>query len=90
MDEEQRNDFNAFIDAFWKDVDAGSVRPIDEYLAHFPDLGEQVRSEYVAYELIASTIGESPHADAPDPPASAELARLAKSPAATTAPKTGF
>jgi hypothetical protein len=56
---------DAFLAAFWKDVEAGTVRSLDEYLARFPGDAERIAREYFAHKRGGSA---DPSADRPEGP----------------------
>jgi serine/threonine protein kinase len=47
------DELERFLKDFWRDVDAGSVAAIEDYCARFPNLGEEVREEYSAWQAAS-------------------------------------
>jgi eukaryotic-like serine/threonine-protein kinase len=61
MTDDTSHPFDAFISAFWKDVDAGAVRPLAEYLARFPGADDSIAREYLAIRDGAPKSGRESH-----------------------------
>ena len=59
MSPDDRRGIDAFIDAYWQDVDQGRVRLLRDYLTVFPDDEIAIAAEYVRLQEPRASRGKS-------------------------------